>query len=163
MVDNTDMAVAGQQHDGVLHCLTIPLHNELALLPNAAIAEIVGYTEPTSIKDTPAWLLGYVTWREKQVPLISFEAASGKDVEAAKKNSRVAILNTLNGNTQLPYIGILSQAIPSLALVNEAGIEAPEDTEERTSVSAIIKVGGLEALIPNIDDIEQRLIQLNLT
>ena len=161
MVDTTEMAAAGQ-HADVLHCLTIPLHDEVALLPNAAIAEIIGYVEPTTVEDAPVWLLGFIDWREKKVPLISFEAASGKEVEAAKKNSRLAILNTLNGNTQLPYIGVLSQGIPSIALVQETGIEEVDEAEQRASVSAIVKLGGVEALIPNIDDIEQRITQLNL-
>jgi len=165
MVDTTEMAAAGQ-HAGVLHCLTIPLHDEVALLPNAAIAEIIAYVEPARVEGSPVWLLGIIDWRDKKVPLISFEAASGKDVEAPKKNSRMAILNTLNGNTQLPYVGILSQGIPSLALVNETGIEEREElveAQKRASVSAIVKLGGVEALIPDIDDIEQRITQLNLT
>lgn len=162
MVDITEVAIAGQ-HTDVLHCLTIPLHNEVALLPNAAIAEIVAYSEPDAMEDAPVWLLGFVNWREKRVPLISFEAASGKGVEAAKKNSRVAILNTLNGNASLPYVGLLSQGIPSLALVQESGIEEQEGGEGRASISAVVKLGGVEALVPDIDDLERRIAQLNVT
>lgn len=162
MVDTTEMTATGQ-HAEALHCLTIPLHDEVALLPNAAIAEIVAYVEPTSVKDTPEWLLGMISWRDKQVPLISLEATTGKDLEAAKKNSRLAILNTLNGNAKLPYIAILSQGIPGIALVQEEGIEQLDQAEVRASVSAAVKLGGVEALIPDIDDIEQRIAQLNLS
>ena len=96
------------------------------------------------------------------MPLISFEAVSGRAVIKPKKNSRIAVLNTLNGNTQLPYIGVLSQGIPSLALVHEQGLEDKGGADkDRQYIAANIKLGGIEALIPNIDEIEQRLIRLH--
>ncbi len=160
---NTKDIVASGKSSGVIHCLTIPLHEETALLPNAAIAEVIAYKKPSPIDDAPEWFLGFIEWREKRVPLISFEAVSGKNVEPAKKNSRIAVLNTLNGNSQLPYVGILSQGIPSLAIVQEEGLNDKENTdEERPSVAAFVEVGGIEAVIPSIDEIELRLKQLNL-
>lgn len=162
MADTKEIVAAGQIH-GVIHCLTIPLVEETALLPNAAIAEVIGYKEPTPIADAPDWFLGYIEWRGKRVPVVSFEAVSGKGISAAKKNSRVAVLNTLNGNAQIPYVGILSQGIPSLAIVQEQGVEDKTSSDNsRQAVGAFVQVGGVEALIPNIDEIEQRLIKLNL-
>lgn len=162
MADTKEIIAAGQTK-GVIHCLTIPLNNETALLPNAAIAEVIGFKEATPIDDAPEWFLGYIDWREKRVPIISFEAVSGKEIAAAKKNSRICVLNTLNGSTQIPYVGILSQGIPSLAIVKEEGLEDKSSvSEDRQTVGAFIKIGGLEALIPNIDEIEKRLIRLNL-
>lgn len=162
MADTKEIIAAGQI-SGVIHCLTIPLSDETALLPNAAIAEVTAYKEPAPIIDAPEWFLGYIDWREKKVPVISFEAISGKAVTTAKKNSRIAVLNTLNGNARLPYVGILSQGIPSLAIVQEQGLDDKTAMqEERQSVGAIVEVGGIEALIPNIDEIEKRLISLNI-
>lgn len=161
MADTKEIIAAGQTK-GVIHCLTIPLNNETALLPNAAIAEVIGFKEATPIDDAPEWFLGYIDWREKRVPIISFEAVSGKEIAEAKKNSRICVLNTLNGSTQIPYVGILSQGIPSLAIVQEQGLEDKESTTGRAAVGATVEVGGVEAIIPNIDEIEQRLIQLNL-
>ena len=64
----------------------------------------------------------------------------------------------------MPYVGILSQGIPSLAIVQEQGLENKESSsEERPTVGAFVELGGIEALIPNIDEIEQRLIRLNLS
>lgn len=159
---NTKDIVASGKSSGVIHCLTIPLHEETALLPNAAIAEVIAYKRATPIDDAPEWLLGFFEWREKKVPLISFEAVSGKNIEEAKKNSRIAVLNTLNGSVQLPYIGILSQGIPSLAIVQEEGLKDKSDAgEKRASVSAFVELGGIDVVIPNLDDIERRLKQLN--
>lgn len=155
---NTKEIVASGKKSGVVHCLTIPLHDETALLPNAAIAEVIGFKDPTPIDDGPDWFLGYIEWRDKKVPLISFEAVSGNKVHTPKKNSRIAILNTLNGNAQIPYVGILTQGIPSLAIVQEQGLEDKGAVDEgRQTVSAFVELGGVEAIIPNIDEIEQRL------
>ena len=162
MADTKEIITAGQTR-GVIHCLTIPLNNETAILPNSAIAEVISFKEPAPVDDAPEWFLGYVDWREKRVPLISFESVSGKELSAAKKNSRICVLNTLNGSTQIPYVGILSQGIPSLAIVQEQGMEDKESSDEsRPAVGAYVEVGGVNALIPNIDEIEQRLIHLNL-
>lgn len=161
MVDTKEMVASGKS-SGVIHCLTIPLYDETALLPNAAIAEVIAYKEPTPIDDGPDWFLGYLEWRDKKVPLISFEAVSGKEVHLPVKNSRVAVLNTLTGNAQMPYVGILTQGIPSLAIVQEQGLEDKGDADDsRPSVGAFVDLGGVEALIPNIDDIEQRLMRLS--
>jgi len=161
---NTKDLVASGKSLGVIHCLTIPLHEETALLPNAAIAEVIAYKKPSPIDDAPEWFLGFIEWRDKRVPLISFEALSGKNIETVKKNSRIAVLNTLNGNSQLPYVGILSQGIPSLAIVQEEGLNDKQDADEnRPSVAAFVEVGGIEAVIPSIDEIELRLKQLNLS
>lgn len=159
---NTKEIVATGKNSGVVHCLTIPLYDETALLPNAAIAEVIAYKDPTPIDDGPDWFLGYIEWRDKKVPLISFEAVSGNKVQTPKKNSRVAVLNTLNGSAQIPYVGILTQGIPSLAIVQEQGLEDKGSVDgERQTVSAFVELGGVEAVIPNIDEIEQRLQRIS--
>lgn len=161
MADTKEIVAAGKVK-GVVHCLTIPVDEETILLPNSAVAEVIGYKDASPINDAPEWFLGYIEWRDKRVPLISFESISGKSIIPAQKNSRICVLNTLNGNAQLPYVGILSQGIPSLAIVQEEGLEDKENTEERSAVCGLAEVGGSVAIIPNIDEIEQRLISLNL-
>jgi len=162
MADTKGIIASGQMA-GVIHCLTIPLYDETALLPNAAIAEVIVYKEPTPIDDAPEWFLGYIEWRDKRVPLISFEAMSGKGVEAPVNISRIVVLNTINGNAQLPYVGVLSQGIPSLLVVPEGGLEDKAgDNENRQAVGAFIDLDGAEAVIPDLDEIEQRLTRLSL-
>lgn len=162
MADTKEIIAAGQV-TGVIHCLTIPVHEETILLPNASVAEVIAYKEPSPIDDAPEWFLGYIEWREKRVPIISFEAISGKELVAAKKNSRIAVMNTINGNAQIPYVGVLSQGIPSLVIIQESGLDDKESVDEsRQTVGAYVEVGGVAALVPNIDEIEQRLIKLNL-
>ena len=161
MADTKEIVAAGQMA-GVIHCLTIPLHDEIALLPNAAIAEVIVYKKPAPIDDAPEWFLGYIEWREKRVPLISFEAMSGKKVQAPINISRIAVLNTINGNAQLPYVAVLSQGIPSLVVIPEDGLEDKTDDENRQAVGGFVDLDGTKAVIPDIDEIEKRLTQLSL-
>ncbi len=160
MVETTEI-VSGKQNIDAVHCLTIPVEDEVMLLPNAAIAEVVSYKEPTPLNDAPDWFLGYIDWRDRRIPLVSFEAISGKTAAGLKKNSRVMILNTLNGNPELPYFAIVSQGLPSLAIVNQHGLKEKNPDEKRQAISAFVNVGGLQAIIPNIDEIEQRLLKLH--
>ena len=144
-------------------CIMLSISEDKLVLPNAAIAEVVVYKEPTPVDDAPEWFLGYIEWRDKRVPLISFEAMSGKGVEAPVNISRIVVLNTINGNAQLPYVGVLSQGIPSLLVVPEGGLEDKAgDNENRQAVGAFIDLDGAEAVIPDLDEIEQRLTRLSL-
>ena len=101
-----------------VHCLQIPLYQDTLLLPNAAVAEIIAYAEPEVIDDGPEWLIGKLNWRERKVPLISYELASGGEMPD-KTGNRIAVLNTLNSNPRVPYIAIVTQGIPSMKLIQE--------------------------------------------
>ena len=143
-----------------IHCLMIPISNEILLLPNASIAEVIGYQEPESGKEAHDWLIGRINWRDYRVPVISFEMASGLESSAkARKGSRIAILNTLNGNSKLPYIGLLTQGIPHLQVVQEKNIipNSQGDGNGRF-VKEHVLVNGEPAAIPDIDELEKRLL-----
>jgi len=148
----------------IVHCLFIPLQDELLLLPNSNIAEVVSYEEPTPFSDAPPWLLGRVSWRERLIPLLSYDIISGKNKKSIiTKKSRIVVLNTLNGNSDLPYIAIISQGIPHLESVNEKTIIDAEDQldDARHSILRHVVVNDVPAVVPDVDDIEMRLIRLH--
>jgi len=138
-----------------VHCLSIPLKEIHLLLPNAAVAEIIGYADAEPIDGAPPWLLGRLTWRDRAVPLISCESAMG--AFNTRSGNRIAILNTLNSNSRVPYIGILMQDIPSLIRVKKESIEPQTTDQEFQSVSAYVSVAGQSYVIPDIDDLEKRV------
>ncbi len=142
-----------------VHCLLIPLQGETLLLPNAAVAEVIGYSEPDPIADAPAWLLGRISWRERIIPLISFEAASRGFMQ--KDGSRIAVLNTLNNNPRVPYMAILMQDIPRLCLVQPEMISYEEAETLHPSVAANVLIDGEPAVVPDIDDLEKRVANLS--
>lgn len=169
MSDVTDISVRGnhsmaqsqrQQYDAV-HCLLLPLNADLALLPNAAVAEVTSYTSPDAIEDAPDWFLGYINWRDRRVPLIMFEAASDGNVGNIHKGCRIAILNTLNGNNELPYIAIIMQSLPSLQIVRTNTIQyADQPNSQRQAIKAYVNLNGMAAIVPDIDELESRLMRI---
>ena len=157
MASKNKKALAAKGYRSV-HCLKIPLHENSAVLPNAAVAEVIAFSEPAAVDDAPEWFLGYMTWRDLKVPMISLEAASG-DGLVSRSGPRIAVLNTLNSNPRVPYIAILLQGVPSLTQLQPDLVEWNEDkqSENNSSVAGYIVMGGEAAMIPDIDDLERRV------
>lgn len=144
-----------------VHCLLLPLHKEIGLLPNASVAEILPYSQPEPIAEAPEWLLGVLTWRDRQLPFISFELISQAEMGKIHRSCRIAVVNTINGNPKLPYFGLLLQSLPSLQIVRPNTIFDSEETmPERTAIKSIVTVNGTRALILDLDDIEARILSL---
>lgn len=171
MVDITDISIhrgnQGQlsvhgEHYQAVHCLNIPLHEKNALLPNAAVAEVIAYHEPDTVVDGPSWLLGHLQWRDRKVPLVSLEAATGDDV-IEKTGPRIAVLNTLNSNPKVPYIAILLQGIPSLTLVQPKKVSWDDTNQpgQNSSIAGYVKLEEGSAFIPDIDNLEDRIEKLH--
>jgi chemosensory pili system protein ChpC len=153
------VALPGRRLEAV-HCLLIPLHEETMLLPNAAVAEVIAYSEPETISDAPDWLLGWLSWRDRKVPLISFEIASGRKIPDDIQGNRIAVLNTLNSNSRVPYIAVMIQDIPKLHLIQPDSVTDRDDVEPRQSVAGQLLADGQPVLVPDIDDLEMRVERL---
>jgi chemosensory pili system protein ChpC len=90
-----------------------------------------------------------------------FETASDGQAAKIHKSSRIAVLNTLNGNNNLPYIAIVMQSLPSLQIVRTSAIQyAERPAEQRQSVKAYVSLNGVAAIVPDIDDLEARLTRI---
>jgi len=149
-----------RQYDAV-HCLLLPLNVDIILLPNAAVAEVIPYSEPVGVEDAPDWLIGYINWRDRRIPLVMFESASDGQPGRIHKGCRIAVLNTLNGNDDLPYVAILLQGLPSLQIVRTNMIQyADRPTMQRQSIKAYVNLNGVAAILPDIDELESRLMRI---
>ena len=91
--------------------LLIPLADRYLLLPNVVVAELVPYRPPLITSGLPGWSLGQLAWRELQLPLLSFEAASNGQAQVGP-GARVAVLNAMGGRDQVKFIALLVQGIP---------------------------------------------------
>ena len=153
------VALPGRRLEAV-HCLLIPLHEETMLLPNAAVAEVIAFSEPETIPDAPDWLTGWLSWRDRKIPLLSFEVASGRVMPDDLQGNRIAVLNTLNSNPRVPYIAVVIQDIPKLYLVQPDSVSERDDAEPRQSVVAQLLADGEPVLVPDLDDLELRVERL---
>lgn len=138
----------------------IPIEGEQLLLPNTAVAEVIGYVSPEPIAYAPEWLLGQLYWRHRNIPLVALASAFGEPQETRGKRARVAVLNTLNGNTDLPFIAILISATPRLVRATDDQLRhRPAYDDDSELVLARVGVAGEEAIIPNLDKLESRVLE----
>ena len=85
--------------------LLLPLADRNLILPNVAVAELIDYQPSAFDLDTPPWYLGRVTWRNRQIPLLSFESACGQKIVIGER-ARIVILNALGGRPDLKFIAL---------------------------------------------------------
>ena len=128
------------------------------MLPNAVIAEILSVADPEPIEDAPDWLLGRIRWRGWQVPLVSFSTLAGIGAhDESLRGQRVLVLKTLGGDARLPYFALLTQGFPRLVTVSPAMLVEEPDAQLGEGVAAAVRYQDEEALVPDMDGIEQRL------
>jgi chemosensory pili system protein ChpC len=142
-----------------LTALLVPLADRTLMLPNVALAELIPYRAPQITPGLPAWFLGQIAWRDLQLPLLSFEAASNGQPQIGP-GARVAVLNALGGRDQVKFIALLVQGIPRslkvdghLARATEA--LAPLELDAVQLGEAVVK-------IPDLIGLEQKLADAGL-
>ena len=105
--------------------------------------------------DTPPWYLGRVTWRDRQIPLLSFESACGQKIVIGER-ARIVILNALGGRPELKFIALLVQGIPrSYKLDSQLSyVDVPLCALEQ----AAVQVGDQVAKVPDLLALEELLV-----
>ncbi|WP_129972239.1 MULTISPECIES: chemotaxis protein CheW [unclassified Pseudomonas] len=140
--------------------LLLPLADRNLILPNVAVAELIDYQSSAFDLDTPPWYLGRVTWRERQIPLLSFESACGNKKIVIGERARIVILNALGGRPELKFIALLVQGIPrSYKLDSQLSyVDVPLCALEQ----AAVQVGEQVAKVPDLLALEKLLVDAGL-
>jgi chemotaxis signal transduction protein len=140
--------------------LILPLSDRNLLLPNVAVAELIDYQDCSADSDAPEWYLGPISWRQRSLPLLSFEAACGGRTRVGGR-ARIVVLNALGGRDELKFIALLTQGIPRSCKVDNqlSYVDMPLDELEL----AAVQVGETVAKIPDLVALEQRLVDAGLT
>lgn len=133
--------------------LIIPLAGRNLLLPNVAIAEVIPYIRPRAIAGGPEWLLGAISWRGLNIPLISFDRLHGQNAADALAQARIAVFNSVQADSGLSFYAVVTAGIPQLKRVNtEALQEAPGGAAD--GVLSQVKLGDIQAVIPDLAALE---------
>ncbi len=136
----------------------IPLEDMRLLLPTTCVAEIIDWQVPEPVDDAPVWWLGMLEWRGLRIPLLSFEAANGRSRGEISRRGRIAVLNGIGGDPELPFYALQLQGIPHLTLVDQASIDTITEAEE--SLPLVLEYATLQeqaVLIPDQDKLEALL------
>ncbi|MFK7702814.1 chemotaxis protein CheW [Pseudomonas caspiana] len=140
--------------------LILPLSDRNLLLPNVAVAELIDYQDCSADSDAPDWYLGPISWRQRTLPLLSFEAACGGRTLVGGR-ARIVVLNALGGRDELKFIALLTQGIPRSCKVDNqlSYVDVPLDALEL----AAVQIGETVAKIPDLVGLEQWLVDAGLT
>jgi chemosensory pili system protein ChpC len=134
-----------------IRSVMVPLTGTQILIPNATVAEVVGFSEPEPLPDSPDWLLGSFLWRGWQVPLVSYatliESAQGESTNGA----RMCITKTLINNERMPYIAILAQGFPRLTTITEDNLTEVPTESNPIAVAGRVIIDSTEAVVPDLD------------
>jgi chemosensory pili system protein ChpC len=105
-----------------IRCMQLPLDGLQILVPNAVVAEIIGYAEPEHPGEE-AGLRGEIHWRGVMVPVVSVEELCGLPQAEPGPRSRIAIIYQPDGDSELPYLGIILRDIPRGYLADEGRMQ----------------------------------------
>lgn len=139
--------------------LLLPLADRTLILPNVAVAELIDYQSGTFDLDSPPWYLGRVNWRNRQIPLLSFESACGGKTMIGER-ARIVVLNALGGRLDLKFMALLVQGIPRSCKLDSqlSYVDVPLCGLEQAAVQVAEQV----VKIPDLLALEQRLVEAGL-
>ena len=146
-----------------LYAILIQVTGQMLLLPNAAVAEVTALDrfEPAE-EGSPDWLAGWHATAERRVPVLNFEALSGKARPSISRRGRVVIVNPVGQRVGAGGYGLLAQGHPHMVSIARGAIEAVDlhEDDQASPVLSRVRMAGQEALIPDLDRIETRLAGL---
>jgi len=138
-----------------LYAVLIPVHGDTLLLPNATVAEVLSADglEPVGRGSR----VGVRDWNGKRLRVVSFEILNGGEGPADSGRARIVVLHPLAGAPTDSACGILTQGYPHLLTLNRVAlVKAPlRDSDAPGVVLARVRIANTEALIPNLEAIQQ--------
>ncbi len=142
-----------------LYSLLIPLADDRLIVPRACVAEVVRFTSPEKEAGAHDWMMGMVSWNGRDIPVVSFEGALGKDKPAATGRTRIVVFYASTGQLKPGFFGVLTQGFPQLVRVNEDVLQlhTTEGWPKEAPVLCRVKMINEFPLIPDLEKLEAML------
>ncbi len=143
------------------YCLLVPLAEERLLVPRACVTEVINYQAPTPMEGAPPWYLGTVAWGGRRVPLISFEAACGRNPPRASGRTRIVVMQAIAGEIAAGHFAVLTQGFPQLVRLSPDVIHLDDSRNfgERGPVICQVRMVNEYPLIPDFERIERMIAE----
>jgi chemosensory pili system protein ChpC len=145
--------------DEELYSLLVPLSEDRLIVPRACVAEVVRYTNAQKKEGDHSWMMGTINWNGRQLPVISFEGALGKEVPVPTGRTRVVVFFASTGQLKSGHFGVLTQGFPQLVRVNRdvLKLEAKDGWPSEAPVLCRVRMINEFPMIPNLEQIESML------
>ena len=142
-----------------LYSLLIPLHQHRLIVPRACVAEVVRYVPGPRARSDEDWVRDTLMWRDRKVPVVSYEALLGTTLPMVGGRTRVVVMNPLSAANGCPPYGILAQGFPQMVRVNSEVVAPDEQYRPADDVPVICRISMLSehALVPDLEMLEERL------
>ena len=136
-----------------VRCMLLPLTSLNLLIPNSAVAEIIGYSTPRQLPNCSEWFAGVVLWRGVYVPVVAIEQMCNLGTAQISPRARIAIVYNPDKDPELPYLGIHMQDIPRAYLAEPDSMESGSDEGLGEYLVTRVDDEQLQRVIPDIDKI----------
>ena len=142
-----------------LYSLLVPLSEDRLIVPRACVAEVVRFSKAEQQEGAHDWMLGTINWNGRELPVVSFEGAIGKEVPVATGRTRVVVFYASTGQLKTGYFGVLTQGFPQLVRVNRdvLKLEAKDGWPEDAPVLCRVRMINEFPMIPDLNKLESML------
>lgn len=157
MSEETEVSEDTKVKGGALECMMIPIKGQTLIVPKISIAEMAQVAPIFPDNSGPDWFLGYYSWRDGRVPLVSFEKLNGETVAGINPNGQIAVFNNTGIRDDVPFIAIPTQGIPRDIQVAKEDILGFNFDNKAQSIYEVvhIRVGVEELIVPDISGLEK--------
>ena len=144
-----------------LYSLLVPLSEDRLIVPRSCVVEVVRFSQPNQEAGAPRWMLGKVNWNCRELPLVSFEGAIGKDVPDVTSRTRIVVFYASSGQLRTGFFGVLTQGFPQLLRVNKdvLKLDSTDGWPDSAPVLCRVKMINEFPLIPDLEKLEHMLAQ----
>lgn len=144
-----------------LYSLLIPLTEDRLIVPRACVAEVVRFSKPEQREGSRDWLLGTISWSGRELPVVAYEGAIGKEVPAATGRTRIVVFYATGGKLRGGYFGMVTQGFPQLVRVNREvlRLDSPDAGENGAPVLCRVRMINEFPLIPHLEMLEEMIAE----
>jgi chemosensory pili system protein ChpC len=142
-----------------LYAVLVALQGDTLLLPNLAVAEVISLEGLRPAAAAPNWFAGLLPWQGRELPVARFELLNNGAAESPHRRTRVVVVNSVSTRLSAGRYGLLAEGYPHLVTLNRAALRAAElrPQDDLKLVLSRVRVASTEAMIPNLERIEEEL------
>jgi len=144
-----------------LYSLLVPLNDDRLIVPRTCVAEVIRFMKPEQREGSQDWMLGTIGWNGRELPVVAFEGAIGKEVPAITGRTRIVVFYASSGKIKSGHLGIVTQGFPQLVRVNRdvLRLDSVDGWPDDSPVLCRGKMINEFPLIPHLEKLEAMIAE----